>query len=251
MTIQQEIKMQNKVALITGAAKRVGAVIAKTLHHAGMNVVIHYSTSSKEAENVCQELNAIRKNSAVSIQADLENIDIIAGFIEKVVAAFQRVDVLVNNASSFYPTKIGEGTQQDWHKLFATNVQAPFFLSQALTPYLKKVKGNIINMVDIHADKPLKQHTIYCMSKAALVMMTKSLARELAPEIRVNAIAPGVILWPQEGMPEKIQQSILDRVALKRAGNPQHIADTIVFLLNNDYVTGEIINVDGGRSLFV
>lgn len=241
--------MSTKVALITGSAKRVGAEISRALHQANINVIIHYSTSAQDAENLCQELNQIRQNSAAILQANLERIDLLHGFVEKAHEIFGRLDILINNACSFYPTKIGETTQAQWSNLFSTNAQAPFFLSQAAVPYLAMHGGHIINMIDIHAERPMKQHTVYCMSKAALATMTKSLARELAPKIRVNGVAPGMILWPDAGMPEKIQQSILQHIPLGCAGTPDHIIKTVLFLLENDYMTGQIIAVDGGRSL--
>jgi pteridine reductase len=243
--------MSMKVALITGAAKRVGAEIARALHQKNMNVIIHYSTSAQDAEKLCQELNQIRQHSAAILQANLEKIDLLQKFFEKAHQIFGRLDVLVNNACSFYPTKIGETTQTQWENLFSTNAQAPFFLSQAAAPYLAMSSGNIINMIDIHAERPMKQHTVYCMSKAALATMTKSLARELSPNIRVNGIAPGMILWPDAGMSETIKQSILNHIPLARAGTPDHIVKTVLFLLENDYMTGQIIAVDGGRSLFI
>lgn len=243
--------MQDKVVLITGAGKRVGAVTAKALHAAGANVAIHYHRSADAAEKLVESLNDERANSAIAVQADLADTEVLTALVEKTASHFNRLDVLINNASSFYPTPVGDIKQEDWQNLFNTNAKAPLFLAQAAAPHLKKNGGCIINMVDVHAERPLQQHPVYCMAKAALAMMTKSLAKDLAPDVRVNGVAPGMILWPDEGMPEKVQDSIIKRVALKRAGSPDNIAQTILFLLQNDYITGQIIAVDGGRLLTV
>lgn len=243
--------MQDKVVLITGAAKRVGAVTAKALHASGAKIAIHYHQSAREAESLIAEFNQQRADSAIAIQADLNDVASLGSLVEKVAQQFGQLDVLVNNASSFYPTPLGQITEQCWDSLFNTNAKAPLFLVQAAAPYLKKNKGSIINMVDVHAERPLQQHPVYCMAKAALAMMTKSLSKELSPDVRVNAIAPGMIMWPDEGMPEKVQEGILKRVPLKRAGTPDNIAQTVLFLLQNDYITGQIIAVDGGRLLVV
>jgi pteridine reductase len=243
--------MQDKVVLITGAGKRVGAVTAKALHAVGANVAIHYHRSAEAAEKLVESLNDERANSAIAIQADLADTEGLVALVEKAASHFNRLDVLINNASSFYPTPVGEIKQEDWQNLFDANAKAPLFLAQAAAPHLKKNGGCIINMVDVHAERPLQQHPVYCMAKAALAMMTKSLAKDLAPDVRVNGVAPGMIMWPDEGMPEKVQDSIIKRVALKRAGSPDNIAQTILFLLQNDYITGQIIAVDGGRLLTV
>lgn len=238
-----------KVALITGAAHRIGATTAKLLHHNGMNIVLHYRGSREKAQAIQKELNDIRENSVILIQADLHLTNGLPALIEASVKAWGQLDVLINNASSFYPTAIGKATEEHWDDLIGSNLKAPFFLSQAAAPHLKKTNGCIVNIVDIHAERPLKKFPIYSMAKAGLVMMTKSLAGELGPDIRVNAVAPGAILWP-ENLDEVAKQRIVSRTFLKRQGNPDDISKTILFLIKNaDYVTGQIIAVDGGRSL--
>ena len=238
-----------KVVLITGAAHRIGATTATLLHQNGMNIVLHYRGSREQAQALQKELNDKRENSVILIQADLHITNGLSALIEESVKAWGRLDVLINNASSFYPTKIGKATEDQWDDLIGSNLKAPFFLSQAATPHLKKTNGCIINIVDIHAERPLKTFPIYSMAKAGLVMMTKSLACELGPEIRVNAVAPGAILWP-ENIDEVAKQRIVSRTFLKRQGEPNDISKTILYLIKDaDYVTGQIIAVDGGRSL--
>jgi pteridine reductase len=237
------------VVLITGAAHRIGATTAKLLHENGMNIVLHYRSSRKQAQAVQKELNDIRENSVILIQADLHLTNGLPTLIEESIKAWGRLDVLINNASSFYPTPVGKSTETQWDDLIGSNLKAPYFLSQAAAPYLKKSHGCIINIVDIHADRPLKNFPIYSMAKAGLVMMTKSLSCELGPEIRVNAVAPGAILWP-ENLDEVAKQRIVSRTFLKRQGKPNDISKTILYLIKDaDYVTGQIIAVDGGRSL--
>lgn len=239
----------NKVVLITGAAHRIGATTAKLLHQHGMNIVLHYRGSRDKAQAVQKELNAARENSVIIIQADLHITNGLPALIEESIKAWGRLDVLINNASSFYPTTIGKATEEQWDDLVGSNLKAPFFLSQAAAPHLKKTNGCIVNIVDIHAERPLKTFPIYSMAKAGLVMMTKSLACELGPEIRVNAVAPGAILWP-ENLDEVAKQRIVSRTFLKRQGEPNDISKTILYLIKDaDYVTGQIIAVDGGRSL--
>lgn len=240
---------KNPVVLITGAAHRIGATTAKLLHQNGMNIVLHYRGSREQAQAVQKELNDQRKNSVILIQADLHITNGLAALIEESVKAWGRLDVLINNASSFYPTLIGKSTEAQWDDLIGSNLKAPFFLSQAAAPHLKKNNGCIINIVDIHAERPLKTFPIYSMAKAGLVMMTKSLACELGPEIRVNGVAPGAILWP-ENLDEVAKQRIVSRTFLKRQGEPNDISKTILYLIKDaSYVTGQIIAVDGGRSL--
>lgn len=239
----------NPVVLITGAAHRIGAATAKLLHQNGMNIVLHYRSSREKAQALQKELNAIRENSVILIQADLHITNGLNTLVDEAVKAWNRLDVLINNASSFYPTKMGEATEQHWDDLVGSNLKAPFFLSQAAAPHLKKHNGCIINIVDIHAERPLKTFPIYSMAKAGLVMMTKALAGELGPEIRVNGVAPGAILWP-ENLDEVAKQRIVSRTFLKRQGEPNDIAKTILYLATEaGYVTGQIIAVDGGRSL--
>jgi len=239
----------NPVVLITGAAHRIGATTAKLLHQNGMNIVLHYRGSRESAQALQKELNDQRENSVILIQADLHITSGLFTLIEESVKAWGRLDVLINNASSFFPTQIGKATEEQWDDLVGSNLKAPFFLSQAAAPHLKKAKGCIINIADIHADRPLKTFPIYSMAKAGLVMMTKSLACELGPDIRVNAVAPGAILWP-ENLDEVAKQRIVSRTFLKRQGEPNDISKTILYLIKDaDYVTGQIIAVDGGRSL--
>ena len=240
----------NKVALVTGAAKRIGAAIARQLHSQDINVVLHYRHSKDHAQALCGELNAQRSNSAITLQADLSDVDAIHELAKLAQQHWGRVDILINNASSFYSTEIGNSTDQQWQDLFNSNLKAPFFLSQALAPELKKHRGCIINMADIHAERPLKNHSIYCCAKAGNVMLTKSLARELAPEVRVNGVAPGASLWPEEALNLDQKHEIIERTALKRAGNESDIAATVWFLVNSaPYITGQLIPVDGGRTL--
>ncbi|MFK5912948.1 MAG: pteridine reductase [Woeseiaceae bacterium] len=239
----------NKVALITGAAHRIGATTAKLLHDNNFNIVLHYRGSREQAQAVQKELNDIRENSVILIQADLHKTKGLITLVDESVKAWGRLDVLINNASSFYPTKMGSVTEKQWDDLMGSNLKAPFFLSQAAAPHLKKHKGCIINIIDIHADRPLKTFPVYSMAKAGLAMMTKSLSCELGPEIRVNGVAPGAILWP-ENLDEVAKQRIVSRTFLKRQGEPNDISKTILYLINDaDYVTGQIIAVDGGRSL--
>jgi pteridine reductase len=239
-----------KTALITGGAKRVGAVTTRTLHQAGYNVIIHCRLSRQAADNLAAELNGNRADSATVIQGDLNIASVYDHLIEQAYQHWQRLDVLVNNASSFYPTPVGSITLDDWDNLVNSNMKAPLFLAQAAAPYLKQSHGNIINMVDVHAQRPMKAHPVYCAAKAGLAMLTMSLAKELGPEIRVNGIAPGAILWPENDMPEHTKKLILERTSLKRPGKPIDIAKTILFLVRDaDYITGQIIAVDGGRSI--
>jgi len=240
----------NKVVLITGAARRIGAETARVLHANGMNIVIHYRKTRTEALALQTELNNNRSGSVIIVQADLSKPKGITPLIKQCNETFGRLDILINNASSFYPTPIGSVTEEQWDDLMSSNLKAPFFLSQAAAPTLKKHKGCIINITDIHADRPLKEHPVYCMAKSGLVMMTKSLARELGPEIRVNAVAPGAIMWPENNLDELTKQRILSRTTLKREGTPRDIANTILFLITQaPYITGQIMTIDGGRSL--
>jgi len=242
--------MHEKVVLITGSGKRVGSVVAQTLHQQGWRVIIHYRSSSSEATQLIQGLNAIRAHSAVGIQADLNKMSDIEKLTDQAKNTWGRIDALINNASSFYPTPIESATEAQWDDLFASNAKAPFFLAKALIPLLKESKGSIINMVDIHADRPLPNYPIYCMAKAALAALTKSLARDLGPLVRVNGIAPGMILWPSDNsLDDKIKTAMINRIPLKREGSPEDIAKTICFLLEESFISGHIIAVDGGRSI--
>ncbi len=250
-----KLSADNPVGLITGGAKRVGAAITRALHSAGFSVVIHYRNSASAAQELAAELNAIRDASAITLAADFDKPDQPAALAADINTVCDRLDLLVNNASTFYPTPIAGATEQDWDQLFNSNLKTPFFLSQALAPLLKAANGSIINLIDIHAERPLPEHSIYCMAKAGLQMMTKSLAQELGPDIRVNGIAPGAILWPGGDSlldSAEEQQSILSRVPLARIGDPQDIAELVVFLAQQAaYISGQIIAVDGGRTTFI
>lgn len=239
----------NKVVLITGAAHRIGAATARHLHDAGMNIVLHYHSSRDAAQAIQKELNAKRENSVVLVQADLLATKALPALVKEAHTAWGRLDVLINNASTFYQTPINDADDKQWNDLIGTNLKVPFFLAQAAAPFLKKYKGCIINMADIHAERPLKAYPIYSVAKAGLVMLTKSLACELGPHVRVNAVAPGAILWPED-IDEVTKQRIVNKTFLKRKGVPMDIAKTILFLLNDAaYITGQILSVDGGRSL--
>jgi pteridine reductase len=243
-------ELAGKAALITGGAKRIGAETARTLHAAGMNIIIHYRSSRQEADELCYELDQLRENSAAVVQGDLDDDHVYGRIIEDAVEVWGRLDVLVNNASSFFPTPVGSITLDQWHNLVNSNLKAPLFLSQAAVPFLKENNGCIINMVDIHAFRPMRKHPVYCAAKAGLAMLTQSLAKELGPEIRVNGIGPGAILWPENDMDESTKQYIIERTALKRHGEPKDIAKAILFLVRDAaYITGHIVPVDGGRSL--
>ncbi len=247
--------LNGKTALITGSAKRIGACTARVLHQAGMNIIIHCHRSTRAAGLLAADLNAERENSARVMQADLNDETIYTEFIQQAINGWGQLDALINNASTFFPTPVGSITLDDWNKLINSNMKAPLFLSQAAAPALKKQQGCIINMADIHALQPMREHPVYCAAKAGLVMITRSLAKELGPEIRVNAVAPGAILWPEDNstennLPDKIRQSIIERTALKRTGMPEDIARAILFLVRDaDYITGQILPVDGGRLL--
>jgi pteridine reductase len=241
--------VQGKVVLITGGAKRVGAATCRRLHSAGANLMLHYRVSAGEARLLQAELNHQRKDSVALIQADLLDIAKLPAMVDQTVQSFGRLDALVNNASSFFQTPVGEITAAAWEDLIGTNLRAPLFLSQAAAPALKKSLGAIVNITDIHAERPLKNYVVYSVAKAGLVGLTRSLARELAPEVRVNAVAPGPILWPDdETFDELSRQRIISHTPLKREGTPEDIAKAVHFLLAEaTYVTGETINVDGGR----
>lgn len=244
--------MRNKTALITGAAKRIGAEISRMLHAEGMNIAIHYRSSEDEAQALCDELNALRADSAIILQADLHHTVELESLVKQAADYWGDLSALINNASTFYPTPVGSITEAHWDDLMGSNLKAPLFLSQAATPYLKTSRGNIINIVDVHGFRPMKLHPVYSAAKAGLAMLTQSLARELGPEIKVNGVAPGAIMWPESGLEEDAatQQMILDRTALKRKGEPRDIAATVRFLIRDaDYITGQVIPVCGGRSI--
>ena len=247
----RQATLNGRWALVTGAAKRIGAVIASTLHEAGANVAIHYHRSAPEAEELATELNRHRPSSAFTISADVLDIAALERMAKDVLARTGgKLDVLVNNASNFYPTPLGTVTPEQWHDLVGSNLKAPLFLSQALLPALRSARGVIINIVDVHSQRPLRDHPVYGAAKAGLAMLTRSLAKDLGPHIRVNGVSPGAILWPDEGMSEALRTGIIKQTALKRSGEPQDIAAAVLFLVRDaPYVTGQIIAVDGGRSI--
>jgi pteridine reductase len=241
--------LQGKVVLITGAARRIGACIARTLHGAGANLAIHHRGAADEARSLAADLNAARPQSAILLQADLGDTAGLPGLVDATLAAFGRLDVLVNNASTFYPTPVGTITEAQWDDLLGSNLKAPLFLSQAAAPALKASQGLILNIVDIHGMRPLKGFPVYSPAKAGLVMLTHALARELSPQVRVNAIAPGPVLFPEEGLSEERKADIIERTLLKRRGSPEDIAKAALFFAADaPYVTGQILAVDGGRS---
>lgn len=236
-----------KTALITGGAARIGAQIVKTLHHNQFNIIIHCNQSKDRAQLLCDELNLIRANSVEIVSGNLNNID----ELDSLVSSIKSIDLLVNNASVFYPKSVEDSEIKDWDDVININLKAPFFLSKGLSKTLSENDGSIINIIDIHSERPLKKHAIYNISKAGLKMLTQTLAKELAPRIRVNGVSPGSILWPQDSaeITEDDKNLMLERIALHRQGSPQDIADTVLFLANSNYITGQIINIDGGRTL--
>lgn len=245
-----ETNLNGQWVLITGAGRRIGACVARTLHSHGANIAIHYRGSAADADALAGELNAIRGDSAMTAQADLLDSGRLEHLVDEVVQQSGRLDALINNASTFYPTPLDEVTEDHWNDLLGTNLKAPLFLSKAAAPHLRAAGGSIINIVDIHSQRPLRNHPVYGPAKAALGMLTRSLARDLAPTIRVNGVSPGAILWPEDGMDEQTEQVILKQVPLRRTGAPEDIANTILFLLKDaPYITGQIIAVDGGRSI--
>jgi pteridine reductase len=241
-----------KTALITGAAARIGAEISRTLHDRGCDVLIHYNSSDSAAQQLADQLNGRREHSAFVAQADLSSPDGLEQLAGEVRKRFEQLDILVNNASRFYPTAMGKTQAWQWDDLLNSNLRGPYFLVQALLGELKIAGGSVVNIVDIHAERPMPGHAVYCMSKAGLAMMTQALAQELAPSVRVNGVSPGAILWPANEIESQEKQTILDRIALERIGNPADIASAVAFLcLDAPYITGQILAVDGGRTLNV
>lgn len=241
---------ESAVVFITGAGKRVGAALARHLHRRGFAVALHYRSAKPEAEALAAALNAERADSCLPLQADLGDRAQRDALIPRVIAHFGRLDVLINNASSFTPTPIGTASDAQWDDLFDSNARAPFFLSQAAAPYLRRQHGCIVNIADIFGQSPKPRHTVYCMAKAALIMMTRSLALELAPEVRVNAIAPGAILWPESGKPDAEKDAIVQTTPLGRMGEVDDICQTAAWLIEQaKFTTGQVIAVDGGRLL--
>jgi len=242
--------LDEKVALVTGASRRIGAAIASTLHAAGARVVIHYRGSETDAHELASKLNADRRDSAVAIQAELLEEHSPTSLVDSVVDWSGRLDILVNNASSFYPTPLGQIDSAEWTDLIGSNLQAPLYLAQAAAPHLTANNGNIVNIIDIHARRPLRDHHVYGAAKAGLEMLTRSLAKELAPEVRVNGVSPGAIAWPEDGMTETTKKHIIEQIPLGRTGNPADIANAVLFLVRDaTFVTGQIIPIDGGRSI--
>lgn len=238
------------VAIVTGAARRIGATIARRLHAAGYDLALHCRHSRAELDTLIAELERARAASTLALQADLGDIASLQPMVDAAISRFSRLDALVNNASAFYPTPVGAATPAQWDDLFGANARAPFFLAQAAAAHLAERAGAIVNIVDIYAEQPLPRHGIYCMSKAALAMMTRALALDLAPAVRVNAVAPGAVLWPDAGKSEADQQRLIERTPLKRMGSPDDVAATVLWLLDDaPFVTGEIVRVDGGRHL--
>lgn len=242
--------LAGKVALLTGAARRIGAETTRTLHAAGANVVIHYRSSSQDAERLQAQLNAIRADSCFLVQGDLLKTAQIPALITQTLEQAGRLDILVNNASTFYPTPLDTLTSQQFDDLIGTNLKAPLFTAQAAAPHLQASNGCIINIVDIHGFRPLKDYPAYCAAKAGLLMLTQSLARELGPDVRVNGVAPGAILWPEMSENHAMHADIVKKTALQREGSPEDIAKAVLFLARDaDYITGQVIPVDGGRML--
>ena len=247
----QARRLDGKVALVTGGGRRVGAEIVRALHGAGARCVVHYHQSAAAADALAAELNAQRADSVVTISADLLETARLGRLVEHAQQHFGRLDVLVNNASTFYPTPMGEITEAHWDDLMGSNLKAPLFLSQAAAPALRLAHGLIINIVDIHGMRPLRRYPVYGVAKAGLIMLTRSLARELGPHVRVNGIAPGPVMWPADGAADTVLQAkIMDRTLLKRPGSAGDIARTALFFAADaPYITGQILPVDGGRSV--
>jgi len=242
--------LTSKVALVTGAARRIGAEISRSLHDAGMNIVLHYHTSKTDALSLCDELNQKRAHSAITIQAALHESGCEKILVEKAVAEWGRLDVLVNNASRFYRSLLNEVTNEDWEDLINSNLRAPFFLAKAAAPALSAVEGCIVNITDIHGSKPLRDYAVYSISKSGLIMMTHALARELGSKVRVNAVSPGAILWPEgeNVLPDEVKNKILAKTTLQRHGTPTDIASAVLFFVRDaKFVSGQVLNVDGGR----
>ncbi len=244
--------LQNKIVLITGGAKRVGASICRLLHANGANLMIHYRSSVNEARALQAELNLQRPNSVAIIQADLLNLSVLPSLVQETIKHFGKLDVLINNASSYYPTEIGDIQEEQWQDLMGSNLKAPLFLSQAAAVELRKQQGCIINITDMHVERPKKGYIVYSVAKAGLVTLTKSLAHELSPEVRVNAVAPGPVMWPEDNpqFDELYRQRVISQTLLKRIGEPNDIAKAVKFLIEDaPFITGQVIAVDGGRSL--
>jgi pteridine reductase len=244
--------MPEKVALITGGARRVGAAISRLLHEGGMDLMVHYRSSAEQARALQADLNAIRADSVALVQADLLKPASLPAMVNETMQRFGRLDVLINNASSFFPTVVGEISEREWDDLMGTNLKTPLFLSQAAAPHLRRTHGCIVNIIDIHADRPMRNYVVYSVAKGGLLALTRSLAAELGPEVRVNGVSPGAIIWPEDERwsDELARQRIVQTTLLKRIGDPDDIARTVRFLVfDAPYITGQVIAVDGGRSI--
>jgi len=248
--MDEPLPLAGRTALVTGAARRVGAQIARMLHAAGAQIMIHCHHSADEAQQIVAQLEQLRPDSAAVCVADLCDPAALPGLIASTCERFGALDLLINNASSFYPTPLGSITVAQWDDLMGTNLRAPLFLAQAAAPELRRRAGMIVNIVDIHGLRPLRDHTVYCTAKAALIMLTRALARELAPQVRVNAIAPGAVLWPEHGMDDERRERILEQTPLQRPGSPEDIGRAVLFFATDaPFVTGQVLAVDGGRSI--
>ena len=243
--------LAKKVILITGGTRRIGLEIVRALHNQGANIIVHYNSSEREARDLEYELNSVRADSIKLIQGKLEDISAIRGLARDCIIKMGQLDALINNASAFFPTPISSATEDQWQDIMDVNLKAPFFLAQGVAPYLKKSRGCIVNITDIYAERPLENHPIYSASKAGLVSLTRSLARDLGPDIRVNAVAPGAILWPENDGDEISHQRLISATPLKRRGEPGDIVKAVEFLLTGaEFITGQVINVDGGRTIY-
>jgi len=248
--MDEPLPLAGRTALVTGAARRVGAQIARMLHAAGAQIMIHCHHSAHEAQQLVAQFEQLRAGSAAVCVADLCDTAALPGLIASTCERFGALDLLINNASSFYPTPLGSITVAQWDDLMGTNLRAPLFLAQAAAPELRRRAGMIVNIVDIHGLRPLRDHTVYCTAKAALIMLTRALARELAPQVRVNAIAPGAVLWPEHGMDDERRERILEQTPLQRPGSPEDIGRAVLFFATDaPFVTGQVLAVDGGRSI--
>lgn len=248
--MQPSNELAGRTALVTGGAARIGAAIVYRLHAAGARVLVHYRSSADKAEALRDELDNVRNNSVRIVQGDLIDPATWTKVVDAAVEFGGGLDILVNNASSYYPTPVGSATLEQWNDLFGSNALAPFFLAQTAVPRLRERRGCIVNMVDIHAERPTADHPVYCMAKAANAMMVKALAHDLAPEIRVNGIAPGAALWPDTDMTDSTRQAILERIPMGRPAGADQIAAAVMFMITGpDYITGQILAVDGGRSV--
>jgi len=248
--VSETTKSRTKHVLITGAARRIGACIATTLHQRGCDVFLHYHSSSDAVNELAEQFNALRAGSAMTLQADLGKDEDIDRLAAEVKAHAGNLSLLVNNASRFFPTSVGTTSHEQWDELMDSNLRGPYFLTQALLPELATAAGSVVNLLDVHAVRPMQGHAVYCMAKAGLQMMTLAMAKDLGPQIRVNGVAPGAILWPEQDCSSEDQRKILSKTVMGRAGSPEDIASAVAYLgLDAPYVTGQVLAVDGGRSL--